>query len=144
MVSHGRIATLVTQSSGKRVNGLTNDTLDRIFHSLSDRTRREVLRRLSIGPASVNELAAPFRMSRIAVSKHLRVLESARLISRQVDGRVHRCSLESAPLAKADRWLSHYRAFWASTLDALADYVEGQPKTVSKPTAGRRRNYERK
>lgn len=135
---------MVPQSSRTRGDGLSNNALDRIFHSLSDRTRREVLQRLSIGPASVNELAAPFRMSRIAVSKHLKVLEGARLISRRVDGRVHRCSLASAPLAKADRWLSHYRAFWASTLDALADYVEDEPKTVSKPAAKRRRSHGRK
>ena len=131
---------MVAESSGTLNAGLSSDALDRIFHSLSDRTRREVLRRLSIGSASVSELAAPFRMSRIAVSKHLKVLEAARLITRRVDGRVHRCSLASAPLATADRWLSHYRAFWTLNLDALADYVEGKPQAVRKLVAKRRRN----
>ena len=120
----------------------SNASLDRIFHSLSDRTRREVLRRLSEGPASVGELAAPFQMSRVAVSKHLKVLEAAGLITRKVDGRVHRCSLATTALLNVDHWLAHYRSFWTSNLDALADYVEGEPSTRRKPVAARRRNHE--
>jgi DNA-binding transcriptional ArsR family regulator len=102
----------------------TEERLDRVFHALSDRTRRALLRRLEAGPAMVTELAEPFRMSLPAVSKHLRVLEGAALIERRVDGRVHRCSLQAAPLAAADRWLAHYRAFWQDRLAALARYVE--------------------
>ena len=82
-------------------------------------------------------------MSRVAVSKHLKVLESARLITRQVDGRVHRCSLASTPLADADRWLSHYRALWTSSLDALADYVESEPKTAAGQASRRRKLRDR-
>ena len=121
-----------------RIQGSSSaDSLDRIFHSLSDRTRRAVLQRLTEGSASVNELAAPFRMSRMAVSKHLKVLEAARLITRKVDGRVHRCSLASTTLLNVDRWLDHYRAFWTSNLDALADYVEGESRTGRRVVAKR-------
>jgi DNA-binding transcriptional ArsR family regulator len=100
------------------------DRLDRVFHALSDRTRRALLRRLEGGPAMVTELAAPFRMSLPAVSKHLRVLEGAALIERRIDGRVHRCSLNAAPLEEADRWLDRYRMFWQDRLAALAHYLE--------------------
>jgi DNA-binding transcriptional ArsR family regulator len=100
------------------------DRLDRVFHALSDRTRREILRRLSRGPAIVSELAAPIPMSRMSVSKHLKVLERARLIVREVDGRVHRCSLATRPLQDAEKWLAHYRAFWTDNLEALARYAE--------------------
>jgi DNA-binding transcriptional ArsR family regulator len=101
-----------------------DDRLDRVFQALSDRTRRALLRRLEAGPAMVTELAEPFRMSLPAVSKHLRVLEAAALIERRIDGRVHRCSLNAAPLAEAERWLGHYRLFWQDRLAALARYVE--------------------
>lgn len=109
-----------------------DDQLDRVFHALSDRTRRALLDRLSEGPAMVSELAAPFAMSRPAVSKHLRVLEQARLIARTVDGRVHRCSFAAAPLAGAESWLAHYRPFWESTLDALARYAERHDDEASR------------
>jgi DNA-binding transcriptional ArsR family regulator len=98
--------------------------LDLILHALSDRTRRGLLQRLAAGPAKVGELAEPFAMTRVAVSKHLRVLEKARLISRTVDGRIHRCALRAAPLREVDRWLKDYRVFWTHTLDALAHYAE--------------------
>jgi len=81
------------------------------------------LQRLARGPASVSELAEPFAMSRPAVSKHLAVLEDAALIARAIDGRVHRCSIEAAPLRDTAEWLDTYRAFWDETLVALADYV---------------------
>jgi DNA-binding transcriptional ArsR family regulator len=100
------------------------DSLDRVFHALSDRTRRALLRRLEAGPAMVTELAKPFDISLPAISKHLRVLEEAALIERQVDGRIHRCSLNAAPLESADRWLERYRIFWTERLRALARYVE--------------------
>jgi DNA-binding transcriptional ArsR family regulator len=100
------------------------DRLDRILHALADRTRRRLLKRLSRGPARVSELARPFQMTRVAVSKHIRVLERARLVSRAVDGRVHTCTLEAAPLAELEEWLTGYRAFWGGQLEALARYVE--------------------
>jgi DNA-binding transcriptional ArsR family regulator len=102
-----------------------NDRLDRVFHALSDRTRRALLARLARGPAMVTDLARPFAMSLPSVSKHLRVLEDARLVSRAIDGRIHRCSLSPAPFKQAGRWLDHYRAFWEGTLESLAHYAEG-------------------
>jgi DNA-binding transcriptional ArsR family regulator len=98
--------------------------LDRIFGALSDQTRRALLRRLARSPSTITDLAAPFDMSLPAVSKHIRVLEHAGLIARDVDGRVHHCALEPAPLAEVDRWLAHYRTFWEENLDALAAFVE--------------------
>ncbi len=108
------------------------DRLDLVFHALADRTRRALLERLAGGPAMVTALAAPFAMSLAAVSKHLKVLERARLVRRDVEGRVHRCSLAPEPLEEIGHWLAHYRAFWGETLDALARHAE-------RGTAGRRR-----
>ncbi len=66
-------------------------------------------------------------MTLMAVSKHLRVLEAAKLIERKVDGRFHRCSLSAKPMLEADRWLRHYERFWEATLDSLEDYVGKNP-----------------
>ncbi len=107
------------------------DRLDRVFGALSDRTRRAIYRRLSRGPAIVTELAAPFRISLPAISRHLKVLEGAGLIIREIDGRTHRCSLAIAPLRDVDRWLAHYRPFWEETLAALADYAEREALRAS-------------
>ena len=100
--------------------------LDRILHALSHRTRRRLLARLSSGPAMVGDLAKPFDMTRVAVSKHLRVLEKARLISRTIDGRVHRCALRPEPLREVEQWLVEQRVFWTQTLDALARHAESE------------------
>ncbi len=99
------------------------DELDRVFHALSDRTRRAILARLSRGPAVIKELAEPFNMTFAAVSKHLRVLEDAKLVRRRVDGKFHRCALSAAPMQDANRWLLEYRRFWESSLDSFAEYV---------------------
>src|SRR5690349_24452656 len=101
-----------------------DDRLDRLFHALAHRTRRALMARLADGPCIVTELAEPFDMSLPAVSRHLKVLEDARLVERAVDGRIHRCSLDAEPLRDAEQWLAHYRAFWAGNLDALARYAE--------------------
>jgi DNA-binding transcriptional ArsR family regulator len=101
----------------------TDDRLDQVFHALADRTRRSLLRRLARGPAIVTELAQPFAMSLPAISKHLRVLEGARLVRREVDGRVHRCSLDPGALAEVEGWLRERREFWEQALDALASHV---------------------
>jgi DNA-binding transcriptional ArsR family regulator len=114
--------TIVLHASTPRSRA--DDRLDRVFHALSDRTRRTVLGRLTRGAATITELAAPFDMSLPAVSKHIRVLEHAGLVSRAVDGRIHRCSLDAEPLNEADRWLERYRAFWTHAFDALARHVE--------------------
>jgi DNA-binding transcriptional ArsR family regulator len=112
-------------SSRVRTHRPSNETrLDAVLHALSDQTRRALLRRLAAGPANVGELAKPIAMTRVAVSKHLRVLEKARLISRTIDGRVHRCALRPEPLQEVERWLSGYRAYWTERLEALARFAE--------------------
>ena len=93
--------------------------LDTIFHGLSDATRRGMLASLALGEKSVGELAEPFAMSFAGASKHVKVLEEAGLIRREVRGRTHVCSLEPGPLASADQWLRHYERFWTGRLDAL-------------------------
>lgn len=103
-----------------------DNRLDLLFRALGDPTRRALLARLAEKPAMVTELAEPIAMSLPAVSRHIRVLERARLVVRRVDGRVHRCSLDPAPLRTAEAWLSHYRQFWEGQLAALACYVESE------------------
>lgn len=98
--------------------------LDRVFSALGDPTRRNLLQRLCIGPASVTELAAPLDMSLNAVSKHLKVLEQAGLIRREIEGRVHHVYLNAAPLENAERWVNHYRQFWDARLESLASWLE--------------------
>jgi DNA-binding transcriptional ArsR family regulator len=98
--------------------------LDRIFHALSDPTRRTLLVALAGGEQSVSELAAPFDMSLTAVSKHLRVLEAARLVERERRGREQRCRLVPEPMTEAWQWIDHYRTFWSDRLDALDRYLE--------------------
>jgi DNA-binding transcriptional ArsR family regulator len=98
--------------------------LDFTFAALSDRTRRAILARLSQGESTVKSLAEPFDMSLPAVSKHLRVLESAGLLRRQIDGRIHRCRLNPEPMKTAAAWLDHYRAFWETQFDALGKFLE--------------------
>jgi DNA-binding transcriptional ArsR family regulator len=98
--------------------------LDATFAALSDATRRGILARLAQGETSVSELAAPYRMSLPAVSKHLRVLEGARLIVRQKHGRVHRCRLAAQPMRGAAEWIAQYRRFWETQFDALSAYLE--------------------
>ena len=100
-------------------------TLDSTFAALADATRRGILARLAQhGETSVSDLAAPYQMSLPAVSKHLRVLERAGLLSRQKDGRVHRCHLLPGPMKDAAAWIEHYRQFWEAQLDSLARYLE--------------------
>jgi DNA-binding transcriptional ArsR family regulator len=105
----------------------TDERLDLVFGALADRTRRRLLAHLTTAPASITELARPHDMSLPAVSKHVRVLERAGLIRREVDGRVHRCTLDAAAMRAADDWITGYRSFWEHALDALADYVSEDP-----------------
>ncbi len=104
------------------------DTLDLAFAALSDPTRRAILARLAEGEAQVTELAAPFGMSLPAVSKHLKVLEKAQLITRHVDGRVHRFHVNPEPLQQARSWIEHYQQFWTEQLAALGEYLETTAK----------------
>lgn len=124
-------------ASSRGGNRSAEDRLDLVFRALGDRTRRALLARLANRPAMVTELARPFAMSLPAVSRHIRVLERARLVKRSVDGRVHRCSLDAAPLETAEAWLSRNRRFWTERLEALARYVE---PPLSQPTTRRRRH----
>ena len=103
-----------------------NADLDAVFGALADPTRREILRQLCVGPSTVTQLAAPFSMSLNAVSKHLKVLEEAGLVGREVEGRVHHITLRAAPLHEAERWVNQYRQFWEARLDSLEDWVSRQ------------------
>ena len=98
--------------------------LDQTFGALADGTRRAILGQLAFGEATVGELAAPFRVSRPAISKHLRVLERAGLVRRTREGRISRCALDARALREAADWVDAYRAFWTNRLDALARYIE--------------------
>ena len=98
--------------------------LDSVFSALGDATRRGILAQLAEGDSSVTDLAAPYRMSLPAVSKHLRVLENAGLVRKQKDGRVMRCSLEPIHLRDAADWIAQYQRFWEARLDALAEYLD--------------------
>jgi DNA-binding transcriptional ArsR family regulator len=93
--------------------------LDAVFHALGDPTRRQMLRDLAEGERSVGQLAEPFAISFQAASKHIKVLESAGLIRREIRGRTHLCRLEPGPLASAHQWLGFYERFWTDRLDVL-------------------------
>ena len=107
--------------------------LDSVFHALADATRRRILRELAAGERTVGQLAEPFAMSLAAASKHIKVLENARLIRREVRGRTHVCRLDPAPLASAHEWLDFYERFWTGRLDVLERLLreEDEGKTVS-------------
>src|SRR5215471_15755522 len=98
---------------------LQSARLNAVFHALGDATRRQMLRDLADGERTVGQLAEPFAISLAAASKHIKALESAGLIRREVRGRTHHCRLEPRALASADEWLSFYRRFWNERLDAL-------------------------
>jgi DNA-binding transcriptional ArsR family regulator len=103
----------------------SNSRLDATFAALADPTRRAILARLATGVASVMELAEPFAMSQPAISKHLKVLERAGLISRGRDAQRRPCRLEAGPLAGATGWLDAYRRFWENNYDRLDTVLEG-------------------
>ena len=103
---------------------LTDDELDRAFGALADPTRRAILARLTNGDAAVLEVAAPFRMSQPAITKHLNVLEGAGLISRHRDSRRRLCRLEPKRLEELSRWMGTYREFWEESFERLDDYLE--------------------
>ena len=109
------------------------NNLDATFAALADPTRRAILARLATGDASVTELAAPFDLSQPAISKHLKVLERAGLISRGRDAQRRPCRLEAAPLAVATEWMETYRRFWEDSferLDALLDEMQAPQTTL--------------
>jgi len=97
--------------------------LDRTFHALANPTRRAILAQLAQKRATVLEIAAQFDMSLNGVSKHLKVLEEAGLIRREINGRTHYCSLEAEPLRQAGEWISYYRQYWENRLDRLERFL---------------------
>jgi DNA-binding transcriptional ArsR family regulator len=102
----------------------TGQQLDLVFSALADPTRRAILARLASGEATVNELVAPFALSQPTISKHLKVLEGAGLVSRGREAQFRPVRLNAAPLADAAHWIGDYRRFWEESLDQLDAYVK--------------------
>ena len=113
-----------------------SDNLSRVFGALADPTRREILSRLAFGEAGVQEIAKPFRMTLPAISKHLKVLEKAKLIRRGKDKQWRPCALEAAPLKDASDWIGDYRQFWEESFDRLDEYL----KEIQEKTKGEKDN----
>jgi DNA-binding transcriptional ArsR family regulator len=114
------------------------DQLSATFAALADPTRRAILARLATGEASVTQLAEPFEMSMPAISKHLKVLERARLIARGREAQWRPCRLEAAPLKDIADWIEHYREFWEQSFDRLEGYLR-KLKTKDKKHARKQR-----
>ena len=111
--------------------------LDAVFHALGDATRRQMLRDLTRGERTVSQLAEPFAMSLAAASKHIKALENAGLIHREVRGRTHLCRLEAARLAEANAWLRRYERFWNENLDALESLLLAEDEAKAKKLQGK-------
>lgn len=101
--------------------------LDLAFGALAHPIRRGILARLASGEATVSELAKPFKVSAPAISKHMRILEEAGLLTRQKKGREHRCRLQARRMQEAERWLERHRKFWNERFDALERYLKENP-----------------
>lgn len=118
---------------------MATDLLSTTLFALADPTRRGILAQLAAGDATVKELAAPYEMSLAAVSKHLKVLEGAGLISRGRDAQWRPCHLEAEPLRAVSEWLEGYRRFWDRSLDSLAEYLKGMEPPSAEPATPRRK-----
>ena len=115
------------------------DHIGRVFAALACSTRRSILQRLAAdGPQRVIDLARPFKQTKQAISKHLKVLEDADLIQREVRGREHRCTLHAAPMNTAVSWLEQYRVFWESHLESLDTYLQQKMNNSDETSAGNR------
>jgi DNA-binding transcriptional ArsR family regulator len=117
---------------------LQESRLDVVFHALGDVTRRRMLRRLAGGEHTVSQLAEPFNMSLAAASKHIKALEGAGLIRREIQGRTHVCRLNAEPLSSADEWLRYYEQFWSVRQDRLEGLLRGD-STTTPSSAGKAR-----
>ena len=106
--------------------------MNSVFHALGDATRRRMLRELASGERTVGQLAEPFAISLAAASKHIKALENAGLIRREVRGRTHLCRLEAARLAEADAWLRRYERFWNAKLDSLEALLRAEDEAKAK------------
>jgi DNA-binding transcriptional ArsR family regulator len=113
------------------VKYMATDQLSTVFSALADPTRRAILGRLATGEATVNALAEPFDISLPAISRHLKVLEGAGLISRTRSAQSRPCRLEAAPLGEASGWLEEYRGFWDGSFDRLAEHLDRVQKGTS-------------
>jgi DNA-binding transcriptional ArsR family regulator len=113
----------------------TSSTLDVVFQALSDPTRRAMLEQLSLGPASVSQLAAPLDMSLPAVVQHLQVLEASGLVRSQKVGRVRTCELERRALETAERWLGERRSTWERRFDRLGAFLDEEEEKPRKRKA---------
>ena len=121
---------------------MTMDSLSTTFAALADPTRRAILARLALGEVSVNEIAAPFEMSLPAVSRHLKVLEHAGLITRSRDAQWRPCKLKADQLKTATEWLEGYRRFWDESFDRLDEYLarlKAERARVVKVVKGKKR-----
>lgn len=117
------------QNIHDKLNHMVNEReiqLDRIFHALADRTRRDILRRLaSNADLSISELASNYDMSLVAVSKHIKVLEEAKLVETTKEGRLHRCAMRFETLETASDHINFYMQFWTKKMDGLEKYING-------------------
>lgn len=126
---------------------ISSDELDAVFRALADPTRRAMLRSLSGRPRTVGELAEPFEISLAAASKHIKALERAGLVQREVQGRTHVCRLDARPLHGGMEWMRHYERFWNGRLDALDALLRAEdrertptsPAKVSRKRSGSKR-----
>jgi DNA-binding transcriptional ArsR family regulator len=121
------------------MNASAVERLDLIFAALADPTRRAILARLAAGEAMVNELVTPTDLSQPTISKHLKVLERAGLVSRGREAQFRPVRLEAAPLAGAAQWLGNYRRFWTESLDRLDIYVKELKRKEARHAGKRRR-----
>src|SRR3984893_612719 len=112
--------------------------LNTVFHALGDATRRQMLRELSDGERTVGQCAEPFAISLAAASKHIKVLETAGLIRREVRGRTHLCRLDPGPLASAHEWLSFYERFWTDRLNVLEELLRDEDARKSRNLKSRK------
>ena len=115
--------------------------LNSVFHALGDATRRRMLRELAGGERTVGQLAKPFAISLAAASKHIKALEKAGLIRREVHGRTHLCRLDPGPLASAQKWLSFYEHFWTDRLEVLEQLLRQEDERLT-PTHKRKDDHE--
>ena len=118
--------------------------LDVVFHALADSTRRGMLARLARGSTTIGELGRPYAMTKGAVSKHVKVLEQAGLLRRDVQGRIHQCDLETEALDVAEAWVQRVRQHWEARLDDLSDYLDELQGRGKKPAVSGKPNSRRR
>lgn len=116
----------------------TSNQLDTVFHALADPTRRGMLAALGSGPSTISDLAKPYDMSLAAASKHVKKLEAAGLIEREIVGRVHHCRLSPEKLKAARDWLQSYERYWNTRLDALEAALNADEETLPTPANDKR------